>query len=300
MQSQIHRVKNSQIICFGSLNIDYVYQVEEIASPGETINSKSLQIFPGGKGANQAVAAARAGGRVHHAGKIGHDGEWMLSDLQKDQIDTSNVVISDGITGHAIIQLDSSGENAIVLFGGANQNITKQEIEKTLSKYDKDSILILQNETSEIAHLLETAIERGMFICLNPSPISSAIKALDISRINLLVVNEIEARALGGDSSDQMQNLKNQCPSAIIVKTQGSNGGVVSLPDSEEIITYHTRDVDAVDTTAAGDTFLGYLVAGLSNGDGISEAMNIACRAAEHCVTVQGAQSSIPHRKQLD
>ncbi|KZR91922.1 Ribokinase [Synechococcus sp. MIT S9509] len=300
MNSQIHRLKNSQIICYGSLNIDYVYQVEEIASPGETINSKSLEIFPGGKGANQALAAARAGGHVHHAGKIGHDGEWMLSGLQKDQIDTSNVVISDGVTGHAVIQVDSSGENTIVLFGGANQNITKQEIEKTLSKFDQDSILMIQNETSEITHILNTAIERGMFVCLNPSPISNTIQTLDISRIGLLVVNEIEAQALGGDSGNQMQNLKNKCPSAIIVKTQGSQGGVVSLPDSEEIITYQARDVVAVDTTAAGDTFLGYLVAGLSNGSGISEAINTACRAAEHCVTVQGAQSSIPHRKQLD
>ena len=293
-------MQNSQIICYGSLNIDYVYQVEEIASPGETINSKSLEIFPGGKGANQALAAARAGGHVHHAGKIGHDGEWMLSGLQNDQIDTSNVVISDGVTGHAVIQVDSSGENTIVLFGGANQNITKQEIEKTLSKFDQDSILMIQNETSEITHILNTAIERGMFVCLNPSPISNIIQTLDISRIGLLVVNEVEAQALGGDCGDQMQNLKNKCPNAIVVKTQGSQGGVVSLPDSEEIITYEARDVVAVDTTAAGDTFLGYLVAGLSNGNEISEAINTACRAAEHCVTVQGAQSSIPHRKQLD
>ncbi|WP_170953610.1 ribokinase [Synechococcus sp. UW179A] len=293
-------MKNSQIICYGSLNIDYVYQVEEIASPGETINSKSLQIFPGGKGANQALAAARAGGQVHHAGKIGHDGEWMLPDLQNDQIDTSNIVISDGVTGHAIIQVDRSGENAIVLFGGANQKVTKQEIEKTLSKFDKDSILMLQNETSEIAYILEIAIEQEMFICLNPSPISNTIQTLDISGISLLVVNEIEARALGGDASDQMQNLRNKCPSAIIVKTQGSKGGVVSLPDAGEIISYQSRQVITVDTTAAGDTFLGYLVAGLSNGVEIRDAINIACRAAEHCVTVKGAQSSIPHRKQLD
>ena len=300
MKSQIHSLKNSKIICYGSLNIDYVYQVEEIASPGETINSKSLEIFPGGKGANQALAAARAGGHVHHAGKIGHDGEWMLSGLQSDEIDTSNVVISDEVTGHAVIQVDSSGENSIVLFGGANQNITKQEIEKTLSKFDQDTILMIQNETSEIKHILNTAIEREMFVCLNPSPISNTIHKLDISRIGLLVVNEIEAQALGGESSDQMQNLRKKCPSAIIVKTQGSDGGVVLLPDNEEIITYHAKEVVAVDTTAAGDTFLGFLVAGLSNGDGITEAINSACRAAEHCVTVQGAQSSIPHRKQLD
>ena len=300
MKSRIHSLKNSKIICYGSLNIDYVYQVEEIASPGETINSKSLEIFPGGKGANQALAAARAGGRVHHAGKIGHDGEWMLSGLQSDEIDTSNVVISDEVTGHAVIQVDSSGENSIVLFGGANQNITKQEIEKTLSKFDQDTILMIQNETSEIKHILNTAIEREMFVCLNPSPISNTIHKLDISRIGLLVVNEIEAQALGGESSDQMQNLRKKCPSAIIVKTQGSDGGVVLLPDNEEIITYHAKEVVAVDTTAAGDTFLGFLVAGLSNGDEITEAINSACRAAEHCVTVQGAQSSIPHRKQLD
>ncbi len=292
-------MQNSQIICYGSLNIDYVYQVEEISTPGETINSKSLQIFQGGKGANQALAAARAGGRVHQAGKIGNDGEWMLSNLQKDQIDTSNIVVAEGVTGHAIIQVDSSGENAIVLFGGANQEITKQEIEQALSQFDKNSILMLQNEINEIAHILEIAIKKEMFICLNPSPITNSIHSLDISRISLLVVNEIEARALSGGSSDQMQILRNKCPNATIVKTQGSKGGVVSLPNKPEIINYHARDVVAVDTTAAGDTFLGYLVAGLSNGEGIIEAIRIACRAAEHCVTVKGAQSSIPHRKQI-
>ncbi len=290
---------STDILCFGSLNVDYVYQVNKIFRPGETIESKSLQTFPGGKGANQSVAAARAGGQVYHAGSIGKDGEWMLNGLKNDGIDVRNVVISEAVTGHAVIQVDDEGENAICLYGGANQTVTKSDIEQTIKKFKAGSILMLQNETNELPYMLHAAAKQDLFICLNPSPISDSLLSLDLRNIGLLVVNEIEARTLASDSTDQLRTLRDRCPRAIIVKTMGAIGGEAIEPDSDEPITYRTRDVEAVDTTAAGDTFLGYLVAGLSKGDSLASSLDVAARAAENCVTVRGAQSSIPFRQDI-
>lgn len=290
---------STDILCFGSLNVDYVYQVNKIFRPGETIESKSLQTFPGGKGANQSVAAARAGGQVYHAGSIGKDGEWMLNGLKNDGIDVRNVVISEAVTGHAVIQVDDEGENAICLYGGANQTVTKSDVEQTIKKFKAGSILMLQNETNELPYMLHAAAKQDLFICLNPSPISDSLLSLDLRNIGLLVVNEIEARTLASDSTDQLRTLRDRCPRAIIVKTMGAIGGEAIEPDSDEPITYRTRDVEAVDTTAAGDTFLGYLVAGLSKGDSLASSLDVAARAAENCVTVRGAQSSIPFRQDI-
>ena len=300
MSTDPKTMKSTEILCYGSLNIDYVYQVKGIVRPGETIESLSLQTFPGGKGANQSVAAARAGGRVHHAGSIGQDGAWLLDKLRNDGINVSNVVISKAVTGHAVIQVDHEGENAICLFGGANQTITRSDIDKTIKQFKAGSTLMLQNETSELEYMLHTAASQDMFICLNPSPISDSLLSLDLKDVGLLVVNEIEASTLASNSSDQFRTLRERCPHAIIVKTKGALGGEATVPDSNEPIVYKSCNVTAVDTTAAGDTFLGYLVAGLSQAEPLKSALDKAARAAERCVTVRGAQSSIPFREHIN
>ena len=300
MPTNFRTMRSTEILCYGSLNIDYVYQVKKIFRPGETIESQSLQTFPGGKGANQSVAAARAGGRVHHAGSIGKDGEWMLDKLRNEGINVSNVVISKAVTGHAVIQVDHEGENAICLFGGANQTITRSDIDKTIKQFKAGSTLMVQNETSELAYMLQTAARHNMFICLNPSPISESLLTLDLKDVGLLVVNEIEASTLAPNSSDQLRTLRDRCPRAIIVKTKGAFGGEAMVPDANDPIVYQSRKVKAVDTTAAGDTFLGYLVAGLSQSEPLESTLHKAARAAEHCVTLKGAQSSIPFHEQIN
>ena len=300
MSTHFKAMNSTEILCYGSLNIDYVYQVNKIFRPGETIESLSLQTFPGGKGANQSVAAARAGGRVHHAGSIGQDGAWLLDKLSDDGINVSNVVISGAVTGHAVIQVDHEGENAICLFGGANQTITHADIDKTIKQFKAGTTLMLQNETSELEYMLHTAADQNMFICLNPSPISDSLLSLNLKDVGLLVVNEIEASTLAPNSSDQFRALRDRCPRAIIVKTKGAFGGEAMVPDSNEAIIYKSCNVKAVDTTAAGDTFLGYLVAGLSQGEPLESTLEKAARAAERCVTVKGAQSSIPFREQIN
>ena len=300
MSTDSRTMKNTEILCYGSLNIDYVYQVKKIFRPGETIDSQSLQTFAGGKGANQSVAAARAGGRVHHAGSIGQDGQWMLDKLRSDGINISNVVIANVGTGHAVIQVDQAGENAICLYGGANQTITRADIDKTIGKFEAGATLMVQNETNELAHMLSAAAKQDMFICLNPSPMTDSLLSLDLKNVGLLVVNEIEASALAGHSEDQLRTLRHRCPRAIIVKTKGALGGEALTPNSSQPIVYHSRDVEAVDTTAAGDTFLGYLVAGMSQGEPLESTLDKAARAAERCVKVKGAQSSIPFREHIN
>ena len=300
MSTHPRTMESTDILCYGSLNIDYVYQVENISRPGETVKSLSLQTFPGGKGANQSVAAARAGGRVHHAGSIGQDGAWMLDKLRNDGVNVSNVVISKEVTGHAVVQVDREGENAICLFGGANYTITRADIDKTIKQFRAGTTLMVQNETSELAYMLHMAACQNMFICLNPSPISDSLLTLDLKDVGLLVVNEIEASTLASKSSDQFRTLRDRCPRAIIVKTRGAFGGEALVPDSNEPIAYQSCNVTAVDTTAAGDTFLGYLVAGLSQGEPLKSTMDWAARAAARCVTVRGAQSSIPYREHIN
>ena len=293
-------MNNTEILCYGSLNIDYVYQVKTIFRPGETIESRSMQTFPGGKGANQSVAAARAGGNVHHAGGIGHDGKWMLDNLRNDGINIDNIVISDAVTGHAVIQVDDEGENAICLYGGANLTITKLDVDKTIKQFKAGSTLMLQNETNELEYMLNVAACQNMFICLNPSPMSESLLNLNLKDVGLIVVNDIEASILTNNSSDQFSTLRDRCPRAIIVKTKGAFGGEAVVPDSNESIVYHSRDVKAVDTTAAGDTFFGYLVAGLSQNKPFKTALEKAARAAERCVTIRGAQSSIPFNEHIN
>lgn len=289
-------MKTNAILCYGSLNIDYVYHVEKICNPGESVQSHCLEIFSGGKGANQSVAAARAGGRIYHAGKIGRDGVWILNSLRNDGINIENIMISEVTTGHAVIQVDDEGENAICIHGGANQTLKKSDINQTIKNFNTGSVIMVQNETNELAHILKTAATQGMFICLNPSPITETLLTLDMRDIDLLVVNEFEAAALTQNSADEFTALRKRCPRAIIVKTMGSIGGEAIMPDSDEPIIYHSCNVKAVDTTAAGDTFIGYLVVGLSQGESLKSALNTAARAAEACVKVKGAQSSIPLR----
>ena len=159
---------------------------------------------------------------------------------------------------------------------------------------------MLQNETNGLDAMLHNGALHNLVICLNPSPISDSLLALDLRNVDLLVMNDIEARSLAGDSADGWErDIRNRCPRATIVRTRGSLGGEVLTPDSDAPILYRSRSVKTVDTTAAGDTFLGYLVAGISRGESLKPALNRAARAAERCVTVKGSQTSIPWFKEL-
>lgn len=159
-----------KVLNFGSLNIDFVYRLEHIAHPGETISSYNLEIFPGGKGLNQSVALARAGADVYHAGMIGEDGEFLRDICRKSGVNTDNIKQIEIRTGNAIIQVADSGDNCIVLYPGANREITTDFIDSVLSVFGKDDVLLLQNEINLVDYLIDASKKKGMKVILNPSP----------------------------------------------------------------------------------------------------------------------------------
>ncbi|HAG68710.1 MAG TPA: ribokinase [Lachnospiraceae bacterium] len=297
-----------RVLNFGSLNIDYVYRVDHILVKGETESSFSRNIFAGGKGLNQSVALGRAGVNVFHAGCIGEDGRFMVELLNEAGVDTRFIkVLTDSPSGHTVIQNDKEGDNCILLYGGANIRVTKEQVDETLSEFIAGDYLVLQNEISELPYIIEKASEKGMVIVLNPAPMNENIQRLELSHVDYFILNEIEAAQLTAGSSDKPSSepgeaelvnaLGKEFPSARIVLTLGAAGSVYF--DGKEIIRQGIYEVKAVDTTAAGDTFAGYFLAGITEGKPVKEALDMAAKASSITVTRPGAAPSIPLRNEL-
>ena len=289
-----------KVLCFGSLNIDYTYKVPHFVKKGETLASERLQVFGGGKGLNQSVALAKAGTEVYHAGSIGQDGVFLLDMLKDAGANTDFVKILDTVrTGNAIIQNDKSGDNCIILYGGANQAITREQVDEVMSHFESGDYLVLQNEINELGYIVEKAHEKGMVIVLNPSPMNEKILALPLDVINYFILNEVEAAQIlgkedkGEESWEQIaDDLLKKFPQATIVLTMGSEGSV--FKNQKETVCQSIYKVQAVDTTAAGDTFSGYFIGGILGGLSAKEAMDQASKASAIAVTRKGAAPSIP------
>ena len=289
-----------KVLCFGSLNIDYTYKVPHFVKKGETLASERLQVFGGGKGLNQSVALAKAGTEVYHAGSIGQDGMFLLDMLKDAGANTDFVKILDTVrTGNAIIQNDKSGDNCIILYGGANQAITREQVDEVMSHFESEDYLVLQNEINELGYIVEKAHEKGMIIVLNPSPMNEKILALPLDVINYFILNEVEAAQIlgkedkGEESWEQIAgDLLKKFPQATIVLTMGSEGSV--FKNQKETVCQSIYKVQAVDTTAAGDTFSGYFIGGILGGLSAKEAMDQASKASAIAVTRKGAAPSIP------
>ena len=284
-----------RILNFGSANLDYVYRLDHIVVEGETEQSEEMNIFAGGKGLNQSVAVAKAGARVYHAGCIGSDGQILVDILKESGVDISLINYSDKKNGHAVIQVSKNGENSIFLYPGTNAMIGREYIDAVLGSFDKDDVLILQNEINNIQYIIDVAHEKGMFIILNPSPVNDDILEIDFNKISCLVVNETEAKAVFGDVVEQhiKETVKEKYPNMKIMLTRGGKGSC--FIDGDMIYKQSAYKVKAVDTTAAGDTFMGYFVAGLSNGDKIEDILQCASAAAAIAVSRNGAAPSIPY-----
>ena len=195
----------AHILSYGSLNLDLVYQVPHFVQAGETLSSTSRTVHCGGKGLNQSIAAARAGGTVSHAGKIGGDGTVLTDILRESGVDTDFVTVGDGPSGHAVIQVDPSGQNCILLFGGCNQEITHEEIDRALAHFQTGDYLILQNEINGLDYLMTQAARQGLRIVFNPSPTDESIFRLPLGEAWLLIFNEIEGAALSGCDDEARQ-----------------------------------------------------------------------------------------------
>lgn len=287
-----------KILVFGSCNVDYVYSVPHAARPGESLLAKKLELFPGGKGLNQAVAVAKAGARggapVYFAGCIGAEDTMLRPMLTEAGVDLTYLKTVEERTGQAIIQVDEKGQNSIVAYKGANGMVTKEQIDETLAGFEAGDILLFQNETNNIDYLLETAARQGMFTILNPSPFEDVLRELDLNKLSCIVLNETEAMQWG-DFSDPEEFLvwaEQEHPDLEVVLTLGSQGSI-RLKDGKRI-RQQAYSVKAVDTTGAGDTFTGYLVDGLSRGMGMSEILDRASAASAIAVSRKGAAPSIP------
>lgn len=293
-----------KVLCFGSLNIDYVYNVEHFVRSGETISSTGMEVFAGGKGLNQSIALAKSGAGVWHAGMVGEegDGDFLVELMKEAGVHTELVSRAPGKTGHAIIQRDAAGQNCILLYGGANQQVTRSQVDQVLEQFSQGDYLILQNEISEIAYIMEKAHERKMKIVLNPSPMDEKIFRYPLSCVDYFILNETEAESFCeaekpyGDQ-ELLEVLAEKFPQAGIILTLGAKGSYYRKQD--KLIRQDIFLVPVVDTTAAGDTFTGYLIGGLVQGETPEEAMRQAAKAASIAVSRKGAAPSIPCRAEV-
>ena len=290
----------SKIINFGSINIDHVYRVPHLVKPGETLSSLDLVTGLGGKGANQSVAIARAGVSVAHVGRVFKGDTWAVALLASTGVDTDNIALIEGASGHAIIQVDDQGENAIVLHGGANQSFSIADIESALNHNQQARYLLMQNETNLLAEAFELAQAKGIKIVLNPAPMTDNIKDLPLAKLDTLIVNRGEAEALCGAADiDQMtQQMAALAPQTRVVVTLGGDGAM--LLANGEVTHMNSPSVDVVDTTGAGDTFVGYFLAGVAEGMNDHDALQRACLAGSIAVTRQGAIKAIPDRSEVN
>ena len=289
-----------KIINFGSLNIDIFFRVNHIVRPGETISAQSIEKRAGGKGLNQSVALAKVFDKVYHAGSIGMDGAFLKDYLTGEGIDTRFIRESDIPTGNAIIQVDDKGENSIVLYKGANFDNDKEYIDEVLSNFDKNDILILQNEINNMDYIIEKGFEKEMKLVLNPSPITEEIKNFDFNKIDLLLVNETEAKEISNcdDIEKCIDYFRENYPNLKIVITLGERGSIFVSKDSK--VCQKACKVEAVDSTGAGDTFTGFFVAEFYQNNDIKKCLEFATKASALSVTKQGASISIPSMKEVE
>ena len=289
-----------KILNFGSLNLDMVYSVPHFVKAGETLAATKMEVFPGGKGLNQSVALSRAGACVYHGGKIASDGVWLKGILEQSGGDAHFVLENGSATGTAIIQVEPSGENCIMINHGANYEITAEEIETAFADFRAGDLLLLQNEINHMPLLMRTAEEKGMEIALNPSPIDETLRNMDLSAVTYLILNEIEGEALTGRKQPEeiCEALLQKYPKMKIVLTLGSHG--VYYRDADQVEKQGICQVKAVDTTAAGDTFTGYFLALIMEGKPVAEALSMATRASALAVSKMGAAASIPLRAEVE
>lgn len=289
-----------KIVNCGSLNLDYVYQVDHFTAPGETQSANSMRVYPGGKGLNQTIAVRRAGAEIAHAGILGNGGELLETTLRQDDIDISFLQSTDTPQGNAIIEVNGQGENRILIYGGSNNCFHEEMIRDVLSNFSEGDFLILQNETNCIKEILEEGKRKKMTVFWNPSPFTKELLSYDFSAVSWLLVNQIEAEQIAGVSASPKEvyrKLSKKYPGINVVVTLGSEGAVLFSGKDELFVP--SEKTAAVDTTAAGDTFTGYFIASLGQDLSLEESMRRATKAAGICVSKSGAVPSIPYSDEI-
>jgi ribokinase len=295
-----------EVVVFGSLNMDLVVRVPRVPDAGETLEARSFMSNPGGKGANQAVACARQGARVAMVGRVGDDafGLALKASLEVDGVDVRDVAIDAAATGVALIMVDDGAQNRIALIPGANASVGDEDTQRLRHALASARILSLQLEVPMPAVCEAAAIAQaaGCTVVLNPAPAQALPDAL-WPLVNILVLNETEAAMLSGaavrdraSAARAADALRQRGPAQVIL-TMGGDGVVVA--NAEGCHHFEALPVRAVDTTAAGDTFIGTLCAALAQEESIDAGIALGIQAAALSVTKAGAQASMPCRQEL-
>lgn len=300
-------MKSGKIVVVGSSNMDMVVKTDHIPVPGETVLSGSFFMNAGGKGANQAVAVARLGGEVVFISKLGNDlfGKQFSQLFSSEGIDTTHLRFDDERpSGVALITVDKAGENSIVVASGANAYLSDEDILSALREIESAGIVLLQLEIPlpTVQYVIAYAAARNVKVILNPAP-AAILPAEMLSKIDIITPNKTEASMISGIEVKDIESAglaaKVICAMGVkhVVVTMGALGAVIC--DGKNNVLVRTREVETVDTTAAGDVFNGALAVALAEGKDLETAVGFACEAASISVTRLGAQSSIPHRNEL-
>ncbi|KAI8334855.1 Ribokinase-like protein [Choanephora cucurbitarum] len=306
----------AKILNYGSSNIDEFFIVPHICQSGETLSSTQYVVRAGGKGVNQSVGIAKAGGCVYHAGNLGNDGKWIKDMLHENGVDVSFVNIKENEkNGRALIQVsEETGDNCIVLYPGSNATYKAEEAKKVLSSFGPGDWIVQQNEISEGGKIMSLAAEKGLSVLFNPAPLTKGIlKEFPFDKVTVLVVNEHEAEALlnelnqeskkgaqGLDLANELLNTFENMQGVIL--TLGGEGVVAKFRQKDKYQEYRlaAKKVAVKDTTGAGDTFVGFFLAGLLRDQSeelfkrVERALEEANTASSLAVQREGSSASVP------
>lgn len=288
-----------KVLVFGSMNIDKVYTMPKLPEKGETLYSEKYELHVGGKGLNQAVSFAKSGSDVYMAGAIGQDGQFLADFLKGAGVKTDKIYKTEGFTGHAVIEVDPNGQNQMIMYRGANAEMTEEYCDNVLADFQKGDLLMLQHETNMVAYMIEKAHEKGITVAINPSPYVDEIKQLPLSLVDYLILNEYEGQCIAekDDIDEAVDGLLEIIPNGAVVMTLGADGAMYADKNTREAVP--AFKVKAVDTTGAGDTFTGYFLTSILSGKSAREALLTASAASAIVVTKSGAAETIPNMQEV-
>ncbi|MBQ7637792.1 MAG: ribokinase [Clostridia bacterium] len=288
-----------KVLVFGSFNIDKVYMLPHLPVKGETLYCKDYGVHVGGKGLNQALAFKKAGAEVFAAGKVGaEDGAYLTDYLSAGGVDVSAVDGTGTYTGHTIIEVDPEGQNQMILFGGANREIKKEDCDAILEKHGDADLILMEYETSCVEYMLERARKAGMRTAINPSPFVKEVKELPFEHADIIILNEFEGQSITGETEvKKVLTALYALNKGEIILTLGSKGATYYNGGRE--ISVPAFKVDAIDTTGAGDTFTGYCLYALLSGKSPEYALRFGAAASALEVTRPGAAETIPDKEEV-
>ncbi len=284
----------------GSIMVDRVVRVPSIVRSGETIAAASIEVHPGGKGANQAAAAALAGANVSFAARTGRDGAFVLDALAERGVDVSPSRIDDGASGTAFVQVAASGENAIAIVPEANARFDREDLARAIDGVRSGDLVLLQNETALLEEAIAALRASQVMIWLNAAPAHPVIDFKVLEQVDVLLVNETEAAAIAGatDPHESLERLADRLPKTLVVVTLGAQGAIAC--HGERRWSQPSFEVHAIDTVGCGDAFIGAMAAAIARGADVATSLREGCAAGALAAMRAGAMPSLPTRAEID